>query len=98
MYKLYILYAEAVTNILSEFYVIIFLNKLKIVENTFLLNQNKTSMVKVMMGPFRDSRTPSWISWLQTVVPNKPPLIEPGKPLTQKYMTKYFPGLIQTLQ
>ena len=38
--------------VLSEFYIIISLNKLKI-------NQNKMSMAKAM-GPFRDSQAPSW--------------------------------------
>jgi hypothetical protein len=46
---------------LSEFYITIFLNKLKIVENTPCKkwkNLNKTSMAKAM-GPFRDSQAPS---------------------------------------
>ena len=46
---------------LSEFYIIIFLNKLKIVENTKNeKNQNKTAMAKDM-GPFRDSQASSWL-------------------------------------
>ena len=49
---------------------IIFLNKLKIVENTpkKWKNQNKTSMVKAM-GPFRDSQAGP-----QTDVPAEHPL------------------------
>jgi len=42
---------------LSEFYIIIFLNKLKIVENILhkmIKDQIKTSMAKAI-GPFRDS-------------------------------------------
>ena len=42
---------------LSEFYINIFLNKLKIVENT-PKKQNKTPMAKAI-GPFRDSQAPS---------------------------------------
>ena len=42
---------------LSKFYINIFLNKLKIVENT-PKKQNKTPMAKAT-GPFRDSQAPS---------------------------------------
>jgi hypothetical protein len=63
---------------LSEFYiyfVIIFLNKLQIVENTTQKgkNQNKTFMTKAL-GSFRDSPAPSWVSGSQTDVPAEPPL------------------------
>jgi hypothetical protein len=54
----------------NEFYIIIFLNKLKIVEST-KKNKNKTSMAKDM-GPFRDSQALSWLSGPQTDVPAKP--------------------------
>ena len=63
--------AECPDNI---FNIIIFLNKLKIVENTQKKTkgkyQNKTSI-----GPFRDSQAPSWLSGLQTDVPTEPPFI-----------------------
>ena len=55
---------------LIQSYIIIFLNKLQIVENTPKFekkNLNKTSMANAM-GPFRDSRTN---------VPAEPPLIGP---------------------
>jgi hypothetical protein len=43
-------------------YIIIFLNKLKIVENKKKIkNKNKTSMAEDM-GPFRDSQALSWLS------------------------------------
>ena len=56
------------TRSLSEFCIIIFLNKLKLVENTKKTkhkkqnekNQNKMSMTKVM-GPFINSQSPSLI-------------------------------------
>ena len=76
----YALY-KAVTNIIQrgEFYIIIFLNKLKKVENTpppikNENNQNKTSMAKAM-GPFRDSQAPSLLSGLMYRL--NPPLIGP---------------------
>ena len=58
---------------LGEFYIVIFLNKLKLVENTPKneKNQNKTSMVKAM-GPFRDSQAPSWLFGSRTDVPTEP--------------------------
>ena len=45
---------------LSESYIIILLNKLKIVEK-YQKIQNKMSMTKAM-GPSRDSQAPSWLS------------------------------------
>ena len=62
---------------LTEIYIIIFLQKLIIFENTpkNMKNLNKMSMAKAM-GPFRDSGAPSWLSVTQTDVPAKPPLIE----------------------
>jgi hypothetical protein len=70
------------TRSLSELYIIIFLNKLKLVENTKKTkhkkqnekNQNKMSMAKVM-GLFRNS--PTWLSGPRTDVPAEPPLIGP---------------------
>ena len=44
---------------LSEFYIIIFLNK------------NKTSMARTM-GPFRNSQNPSWLSGPRTDIPTEP--------------------------
>ena len=72
------------TRSLSEFYIIIFLNKLKLVENTKKTKykkqnekkQNKMSMAKVM-GPFRNSQSLSWLSEPWTDVPAEPPLIGP---------------------
>ena len=73
------------TRSLSEFYIIIFLNKLKLVENTKKKtkhkkqnekNQNKMSMAKGM-GPFRNSQSLSWLSGPWTDVPAEPPLIGP---------------------
>ena len=76
---LYFLTAECPDNIytkqwqtlLSEFHKIIFLNKLKIVENTIKKKnkKNKTSMAKAM-GPSQGS---SWISGPWTDVPAEPP-------------------------
>ena len=54
---------------LSEFYINIFLNKLKIVENT-PKNQNKTPMVKAI-GPFRDLQAPSWLTGTLVYVPTE---------------------------
>ena len=70
------------TRSLSEFYIIFFFNKLKLVENTKKTkhkkqnekNQNKMSMAKVMR-PFRNSQSPSWLSGPRTDVPAEPPLI-----------------------
>ena len=62
------------SEVLSEFYIIIFLNKLKIVENTpkkLKKNQNKISMAKAL-GLFRDSQAPSWVSGPRTNVPAEP--------------------------
>jgi hypothetical protein len=56
---------------LSEFYIIIFLSKLKILENTKKNNQNKTSMAKAIW-PFRDLHAPSYVSGPRTDVPNEP--------------------------
>ena len=56
---------------LSEFYITIFLNKLKILENTnknMKKNPNKTYM-DTAMGPLRDSRAPSWPFGPPTDVP-----------------------------
>ena len=57
-------------------YIIIFLNKLKIVENInnnkMEKNQNKTYMVKAM-GPVRDSRPPFWLCGPRTNIPAEPP-------------------------
>jgi hypothetical protein len=55
---------------LSEFYIIIFLNKLKILENT-KKNQNKTSMAKAIW-PFRDLHAPYYVSGPRTDVPTEP--------------------------
>jgi hypothetical protein len=65
---------------------IIFLNELKLVENTKKTkskaqkknekNQNKMTMAKVM-GPFKNSQSPSWLSGPRTDVPAEPPLIGP---------------------
>jgi hypothetical protein len=63
------------TEVLSEFYIIIFLNKLKILENTFPLKM-KTSMAKAM-GPFRYSQASSWVSGPRIDEPTEPPLIDP---------------------
>jgi hypothetical protein len=59
---------------LTEIYIIIFLQKLKIFENTpkNMKNLNKMSMAKAM-GPFRDSGAPSWLSVTQTDSLNNPP-------------------------
>ena len=62
---------------LREFYIIVFLNKLKMVENThqkYEKNQNKTSVAK-SMGPFRDSQAPFWLSVPRTDVATEPPLV-----------------------
>ena len=40
-------------------------------------NQNKTFMVKTM-GPFRDSRAPSWLPGPEPMFPLSPPLIGPA--------------------
>ena len=64
----------------SEFYIIIFLNKLKMVENThkkYEKNQNKTSVAK-SMGPFRDSQAPFWLTGPRSDVATEPPLIGTG--------------------
>jgi hypothetical protein len=50
----------------SEFYIIIFLNKLN--KSWKWKNQNKISMAKAM-GPFRDSYASSWFSGYRTDVP-----------------------------
>ena len=64
---------------LSEFYIIIFLNKLKIVENTRKKwkNLNKTSMAKTMW-PFRDSREPSCSPGPRPMYRLNSPLIGPA--------------------
>ena len=51
---------------LREFYIIIFLNKLKMVENThqkYEKNQNKTSVAKRFTGPFLALRAPDRCSY-----------------------------------
>jgi hypothetical protein len=59
---------------LSEFYIIIFLSQLKIVDPPQKKEREKkklkirTSMAKAM-GPFRGSHTPSWFSGARTDVP-----------------------------
>jgi hypothetical protein len=55
---------------LSEFYIIIFLNKLKILENTNK-NQNKTSMAKAIWH-FRVLHAPYYVSGPRTDVPTEP--------------------------
>jgi hypothetical protein len=62
------------TEVLSEFYIMIFLNKLKILENTSP-RKMKTSMAKAM-GSFRYSQA-SWVSGPQIDEPTEPPLIDP---------------------
>ena len=59
---------------LSEFYIIIFQNKLKIVENSpqKWKSQNKTSMAKAF-GLFRDSRALSWVPGPRIDVSAEPP-------------------------
>jgi hypothetical protein len=39
-------------------------------------NQNKMTMAKVM-GPFKNSQSPSWLSEPRTDVPAEPPIIGP---------------------
>ena len=78
---------------LSEFYilVVIFLNKLKIVENipkNWGKNQNKTPMAKAMM-PFKNSQTPSWLSGPRTDVPTDPPLISSADPCVLSNIVYY---------
>ena len=62
------------SEVLSDFFfdMIIFLNKLKIVENTPIKskNQNETSMADAMW-PFTDSQAPSWFSGSRTNVPTE---------------------------
>ena len=72
---------------LSEYYilVVIFLNKLKIVEN---IPKNKTSMAKAMM-PFKDSQTPSLISGPRTDVQAEFPLIGPADPCVLSNIVYY---------
>jgi hypothetical protein len=64
-------FIQSSDKLLSKFYIIICLNKLKIDENTKKKNQNKTSMAITCMG-LSDSRAPSWISGAQTDVPLTP--------------------------
>ena len=72
---------------LREYYilVVIFLNKLKIVEN---IPKNKTSMAKAMM-PFKDSQTPSLISGPRTDAQAKFPLIGPADPCVLSNIVYY---------
>jgi hypothetical protein len=67
------------SEVLSEFYIIIFLNKLKIVENTnnkkrrnLKKIKNKKASVAKAMSVFRDSRVPSCLSGPRTNVPAEP--------------------------
>jgi len=73
------------SEVFSEFYIIIFLNKLNIhvVENTpqKWKNLNKTSMAKAM-GPFRDSRAPSCSPGPGPMYRLNPPLISPDSDRT----------------
>jgi len=63
----------------SKSYIIIFLNKLKIVENTPIKSKNKN---KTSIGPFRDPQASSWLSGLN------PPLIGPVDGLFYTYQKK----------
>ena len=57
------------SEVLSEFYTIIYLNQLKIVDPPL---QIRTSMAKVIV-PFRGSHAPYWFSGPRTDVPVEPP-------------------------
>ena len=63
---------------LSEFYIIIFLNKLKTVEIAKKLNEKIKTKCLWLWRPFRDLQAPSWLSRLQNNVLAEPPLIGPA--------------------
>jgi hypothetical protein len=63
---------------LSEFYIIIFLNKLKIVENIppppkFKKKKKEGLRLRLCGLSFRDSHATSWLSGTRTDVPDDPP-------------------------
>ena len=70
------------SEVLSEYYVIIFLNKLKIAENPLTPQKIKIKRLWLRGRPFRDSRALSWLSGSRTNVPAEPPLIGLGYSLT----------------
>jgi hypothetical protein len=67
---------------LIELYIIIFLNKLKIVQNKKMKKINKTKRLwlRLCMRHFRDSQAPSWLSGPRTDVPAEPPSHMPRDP------------------
>ena len=83
------------SEVLSEFYIIIFLNKLKIVENTPPNERRRRKLTKAM-GTFRDSQAPSWLSGSRSDVPTEPPLIRPYLNILQLFKTSRLKILVRS--